>query len=91
MDKNVKILLTQAVAGAAIGLFLRKKMADNGMIKSFWSPCMIRKPGTYPTTKCKVCDEYVEPAKYKDEFGVRPTKEKDICSWGCLHHLANNQ
>lgn len=35
------------VAGGIIGLSIRKKMYNAGMIKSFWLPCLIKKPGTY--------------------------------------------
>lgn len=36
-----------SIIGGVIGLSVRKKMFDAGMIKSFWFPCMIRKAGTY--------------------------------------------
>lgn len=36
-----------SIIGGAIGLSVRKKMYDAGMIKSFWFPCLIKKAGTY--------------------------------------------
>ena len=37
----------EIVVGATIGLLIRKQMVNKGMVKSFWKPGMIRKPGTF--------------------------------------------
>ena len=46
-ELNALIGVAGFVVGGAVGLVTRKKMYDTGMIKSFWFPCVIKKPGTY--------------------------------------------
>lgn len=46
-EAQVIMNVAGAVVGGIIGTVIRKKMHDAGMIKSFWLPCAIKKPGTY--------------------------------------------
>ena len=46
-EARLAVNTVSAVVGTVIGLAIRKKMVDTGMVKSFWLPGLIRKPGTY--------------------------------------------
>ena len=47
-DKQAFRAIGEVVVGLVIGLTLRKKMVDKGMIESFFKPnFLIRKPGTF--------------------------------------------
>ena len=90
INKQEVLFATEVVVGTAIGLFLRKKMVEKGMIKSFFTPnILIRKPGTF--RKCQVCDTVINAKKFEEEFDTKPTKDESICSWACLHAVAGQK